>query len=636
MLSVTVTFRRFADETEKLKCELTEKLSLDQAHDIYRNHPNLQKYVHIDIAQFDDYASKFAVILTEGICEIEKIGGIDEIPKILIEAENHIVLPSVFGNWVWGKTKDKLFEQRLEFPNLTYSRPFRDNFPRLSTDNRKLLQEKLMDISRDFRRKFNRDLLPDDKKALQEELIESATDLESESGRLFRGLPQTIRNSLSEKLLEIAADLDMETPLLIGPIIATNGQGELTVDGFTIKCSGIQNNMIKSTRFQLITKRDTMRFVLSTVGTSILTNLIDNKNSTEAAWRNTLRDSANVKQDKLEPETEKVINTLTERALAKLMEDDAETNCRISAELNGIYGIYGGQLPIESRDEHYLVCTDTAQGQKTGGLIRDFLESQGFTVGVVTPSRLSTQDPESFTTGTKELIKWLEDNVPWRRERDYRVIFNLVGGFKSLQGYMNTFGAFYADEVVYIFEAPTADLIKIPRLPIQINTTVIERYLTEFALMDAGKLYPLEELEGISETLLELVEENGKTYAGLSAWGELLWHRTKSDLLSGNLLPFPRLVYQQSFIRDCKGLNDQQWTKLQETLAKVAAALESSSGDIRRLNNQVSGLNFEQLTNLTNICTFRITRGIRVSCEIAGDGLTLRHYGNHDDIYDNP
>ena len=379
-----------------------------------------------------------------------------------------------------------------------------------------------------------------------------------------------------------------------------------------------------------------MRFVLSTIGTSILTNLINREDSTESTWWGQLRDSANLKHDELADETNAVINTLAERALEKLMEDNAATNCRTSAELNGIYGIYNGHLPTDSQDEHYLICTDTAQGQKTGELIKDFLEDKGFTVGVVTPCQLSTQDPESFTTGTKELIKWLEDNVPWRRDSGYHVIFNLVGGFKSLQGYMNTFGAFYADEVIYIFESPTADLIKIPRLPIQIDTTLIENHLMEFSLMDAGKLYPIAELQGIPETLLEFVEENGTTYAGLSAWGELLWHRTKSDLLSDELLQFPRLIYQQSFINDCKNLNNQQWTRLQETLAKVAAALENSNGDITQLNNQVSGLNFEQLTNLDNICTIRITQGVRVSCEIAEGGLTLRHYGNHDDVYDNP
>ena len=83
-----------------------------------------------------------------------------------------------------------------------------------------------------------------------------------------------------------------------------------------------------------------MRFVLSTIGTSILTNFIDKTNFGEANWQGTLRDSANLKPDELSQETTEVIETLADRALTQLLEEDAATNRRISAELNGIYGIY--------------------------------------------------------------------------------------------------------------------------------------------------------------------------------------------------------------------------------------------------------------------------------------------------------
>ena len=181
-----------------------------------------------------------------------------------------------------------------------------------------------------------------------------------------------------------------------------------------------------------------------------------------------------------------------------------EIHRQASAELNGIYGIYDGTLPDNSKDQHYLICTDTAQGQTTGDLIKKFLKEQDLAASVVIPKGLSTKDTDSFTDGTKELIKWLEDNVPWRRDSGYQVIFNLVGGFKSLQGYMQTFGTFYADESVYIFER-SSDLIRIPRLPIQINTSMIQQHRTKFAMMAAGEMYPIEELEGIPETLLESV-----------------------------------------------------------------------------------------------------------------------------------
>ena len=380
-----------------------------------------------------------------------------------------------------------------------------------------------------------------------------------------------------------------------------------------------------------------MRFVLSTIGTSSLTNQINNDDPNE--WRRLLRDSANHKTEELDSEVKTIIDTLAERALDKLLQDDTQLNRRISAELNGIYGIYNGRLPKNSPDQHYLICTDTAQGQKTGELIRDFLVDQGFNVSIYTPEGLSTKDTAAFTTGIKELIRWLEENVPWRRDSGYRVIFNLVGGFKSLQGYMNTFGAFYADEVIYIFEAETADLITIPRLPIQIDTTVIQQHQTEFALMAAGKLYPRRELRDIPETLLEFLEEgDDETDTGLSAWGTLIWNRAKTDLLAEGLLPFPRLEYTGPFQRDFNDEHDPKARlKLQETLAKVAYTLERDGGHTSGLTG--GSLNYERLLGAAGqagIHTFRVTQAIRVSCTVAEGGLTLRRYGGHDYVYRNP
>ena len=370
-----------------------------------------------------------------------------------------------------------------------------------------------------------------------------------------------------------------------------------------------------------------MRFVLSTVGTSILTNLIDRGNSTEGTWFGILRDSANCKQGKLTPATETVINKLAERAFEKLLKDDEKTNREISAELNGIYGIYGGSLLGNSNDQHYLICTDTAQGQQTGELIRDFLIDKGVTaVNIVTPSQLSTKDTRAFATGTKELIKWLDETVP-RSGSGYDVIFNLVGGFKSLQGYMQTFGAFYADEIVYIFEGST-DLIKIPRLPIQIDTTVIENHLVEFALMAAKKLYPIEELESIPEILLESVEDEGQTFAGLSAWGELIWNRTKSDLLAKELLPFPRLTYTSSFHNDLADTNAEALLKLQEALARIVSILENNGGNPEKLSG--GGIKFEKFQKHDDdIYRFRISSAIRASCKFESGKLILLHYGQH-------
>ena len=380
-----------------------------------------------------------------------------------------------------------------------------------------------------------------------------------------------------------------------------------------------------------------MRFIVSTIGTSTLTNSINRENQDEAKnWGRILGMSANLKEDELSDEAKQVMKTLAKRAQEKLSHNDVATNRRASAELNGIYGIYGGSFLRNSNDQHYLICTDTAQGQQTGKLIKDFLKNNGFsTVHIVTPAKLSTKDTNAFSDGTKELIKWLEEFVP-KPPSSYEVIFNLVGGFKSLQGYMNTFGAFYADEVIYIFESST-DLIRIPRLPIKIDTSVIENNLVKFAMMAADEMYPIEQLEGFPETLLELVADNGNTFAGLSAWGTLIWNRTKADLLYKELLSFPSLTYQNTFIRDFnREKSAKERLKLQETLAKVERLLKEHSGATAGLSTD-GGLQYNRYTNIPGkIAHFNVDDGRRVSCRVRENGLMLRHYGQHDYVNDNP
>ena len=451
-----------------------------------------------------------------------------------------------------------------------------------------------------------------------------------------------------------------------------------------------------------------MRFIVSTIGTSILTNNIDGNNQDEADWRRILGISANDKVEELQTEHKTVIDALEERAREKLGQDNVKIHRQASAELNGIYGIYEETLPKNTHDKHYLICTDTYQGRTTGKLIKNFLSAQKFDVDIEIPTDLSAKDTESFTVGTKALIKWLEDNVPWRRDSGYQVIFNLVGGFKSLQGYMQTFGTFYADESVYIFER-SSDLIKIPRLPIQIDTSEIEKYRGQFALMDANAPILKNEVTGfnnILKTLTEIMRENGNTYVGLSEWGQLIWNRARADLLKtdvstvqdtlsdtekaqlalmdagkmyprdeldrnipevliensgagphaklsvwgklvwdqakenifkGNLLPFPRLQYSNTFIDDFKNKNNNdQRCKLQETLAKVAYLLDKNNGNTAILKTD-GGLQYDRYTNVPgNIDHFRYNGGRRVSCKVDSGNLILRRCGPHDFVNSNP
>ncbi len=376
------------------------------------------------------------------------------------------------------------------------------------------------------------------------------------------------------------------------------------------------------------------RVILSTIGTSLLTNQINRANPEEHDWYSQLRDTANLNENETPVSVKKIISTLKQRADTKLADAKIPLIRRASAELNGIYGIYQEDLSQGKEDYHYLIATDTVQGKTTAQIVEDFLRKQGLNnTSIYAPSSLSTASTEAFSSGIDSLIVWLQDTIPTLKESKYKICFNLVGSFKSLQGYLNTIGMFYADEIIYIFEGEKSDLITIPRLPISVDTSLIKPYTAQLALLNAGAGLSREETVRIPETMLGEVD-NKMT---ISTWGQLIWNQCKNDLLSGDLIPFSRLEYQDTFRGDYNKIREKhKRVKLQETLATVTRLLDESNGDTTILK-QHGGIQYDKYTNQGNIDHFRVTKSIRVSCVCKQGKLTLYHYDEqHDDINNNP
>ncbi|KAM3096078.1 hypothetical protein ACKFKF_23460 [Phormidesmis sp. 146-12] len=265
------------------------------------------------------------------------------------------------------------------------------------------------------------------------------------------------------------------------------------------------------------------RVIVSTIGTSLLTNQIVRSSPDEKTWYNQLRDTANCKSEELPATAKEIIEVLQSRSQEVLSQSSSQQIRLASAELNGIYGIYQEQLDQGRQDIHYLIATDTAQGVATAKIVESFLRSKGITqVNIVCPSGLSMASTALFAVGIDELIVWLRETVePLRKDHSYRIYFNLVGSFKSLQGYMNTIGMFYADEIIYIFEGAGSQLITIPRLPIKIDEAAIAPHALQIALIKAGHEPTVAEAEMIPE--LMLWEVDGRKL--FSTWGELIWEK---------------------------------------------------------------------------------------------------------------
>lgn len=372
----------------------------------------------------------------------------------------------------------------------------------------------------------------------------------------------------------------------------------------------------------------TGRVFVSPVGTSMLTN------GASSDLISVLKDTANLRAEDIEPSQRMAIDGLAKVVKDRLCQADLTEVWRFSAELNGIYsyckpdraqGAFRG-------DQHWLIATDTYQGRITAEIVADHLRELGAVVSIFVPPGLSTRDRATFSSAITTIVRWCEDTLPGYRDSGYRVIFNLVGGFKGVQGYLNTLGMFYADEIVYIFE--TGSLIRIPRLPVRLDDLQVFRDKPSlFARMasDNPHLASRAEVEGIPEAFLEMDGE----HALLNEWGQLLWARQKAAVLGeGDLLVLPGLVYGERFRRDFAGWeNREERVKLQETLVKVSCLWEK--GGLAALRGD-GGIQYETYENRGKIGHFRVTQGLRVSCEPRRDILFLRRFGAHDPINKDP
>lgn len=325
------------------------------------------------------------------------------------------------------------------------------------------------------------------------------------------------------------------------------------------------------------------KVIVSTCGTSIFTNRSANER------RALINKLANCQEEDFTPEEKQALEEhIRERRQLLERTRDIHEIKRLSAELNGVLTYYGGapEPASDGADVHILITSDTYLGQRVGEIIESWMRSRELVVHVWRLSGLVTNDRDSFREAMATLIHWCEDELTGYRNSDYRIAFNLTGGFKSVQGFLQTIGMFYADESFYIFE--TGSLLSIPRLPIKLDTEgVIGEHDKAFRRLGLGEVLSAEECEGIPETLLFQAGQE----ATLSEWGTLVWKRGKKQLYGKRLInPLSGLRYAPHFKRKVERLN-----LTAERLARLNERLDELSLVVRKKRSNLRGLNFKKL-----------------------------------------
>jgi putative CRISPR-associated protein (TIGR02619 family) len=356
-------------------------------------------------------------------------------------------------------------------------------------------------------------------------------------------------------------------------------------------------------------------YMLSSCGTSLLTN------GASGDIRTLLIKWANFRQEEIPKEVQALLEPHFTAQRKRFLETDTAEVKRLSAELNGLLTHYEESPYPKGEALHYLLLSATWQGECVGSILSEWLNDQGFVVQLLKISDLVTHPLERFQNGLSELARYCHSDIP---TDSYQVIFNLTGGFKSVQGFLQTLALFYADGCISIFES--GGLLRIPRLPVKLEVDpLVRKHLTLFRRLDRGGI-PILEAGELPETFLYRMGNE----VCLSGWGDLMWLQTREILWQEKVLEpiSPLLEFEKKFTKTTNHLDAPRLYLLNAVIDKLERQLDSGHSSESQLNSaQIKPLRTKDY--LPSDHEVYADNGDRILCHFDGKKLILDSLERH-------
>ena len=357
------------------------------------------------------------------------------------------------------------------------------------------------------------------------------------------------------------------------------------------------------------------KLIISPCGTSILTN------GASQEERKVLIANANKKEENISKEDMKLISTRIENIKTEVKDLSQEDAKRKSAELNALIQYYNNDLK-QPQDYHILIKTDTYLGGETAKIIRQYLQQHQISVEILEISDLQTEDLNSFQFALSEIVRDFNVRLIGYKQQNYEIIFNLTGGFKSIQGFLQVLAMFYADKSIYIFESGK-EILEIPRIPIKSDEVeVFEENITSFRQLSCG--CDNVDVSSIPKIYLLQVDDE----VALSPWGEIAWENAKNILYAKKLYqaPIDLIRYGDKFLKDISNLQPNRIKELNEKIDDLMLFL------IKKDN--LKSFTFKSISknaklNSTHEFYANSDEAKRVYCHFDNKICVLDEYGKH-------
>lgn len=231
-----------------------------------------------------------------------------------------------------------------------------------------------------------------------------------------------------------------------------------------------------------------MRLVISTVGTSLISNL------------------GNEKQKNIDL-SELVKNIWTAGEV------------KASAETNALSRI------LQEGDQLLFLCSDTTEGRLASEALTEFYEGMKYKVSYRVISELNYLHDDFMSRGLKSLVNILIGEIQLARHKGLEPIISATGGFKAEIAYATLVGLIFQVPVYYIHEI-FQDIICMPPAPIDWDISLLAENEEFFAWIDKEfrRTEKVERrLKGLPERIKLLLEEDADGYTTLSAAGRVYY-----------------------------------------------------------------------------------------------------------------
>jgi len=309
-----------------------------------------------------------------------------------------------------------------------------------------------------------------------------------------------------------------------------------------------------------------MNFVLTSCGLSMLTNYLKSNYGIEAKE---VYKRSNLRKDEIDKEFLEKIEGAVKNLKKEIVNYSNEELKKLSAELNALINFYKGNF--DNKNFQLLFITDTYLGEVVADVLKTFLEIKGINAQKFIAKDLKTSSLEEFEVALSDVVKELSSLLENFKGNNYEIIFNLTGGYKSVNSFLQTMATLWADKSIYIFEG-SSELLEIPKLPLKIDEDIFKRYFDIFRKLEKGLKLIENEIRNIPSTLVMKI---GDDYA-LSSWGEIIWQKYKLEVMKSEVFTplSEKIVYSKDFLKDFENLNPSEKFQLNKSIEKLENFVE--------------------------------------------------------------